>query len=372
MFGWACFVLLPACFRVCQLLPPCLPMCISVSASFLPPLLLPPLLTTAWVSAPTCCILEKLVSSAGIVTIASTSEGKTILAALLRVVSFLLSKARRASLIPGTLLLQRRTTGNLRQNKDETFKSDYNYNASAFLLKMADLQRITMHRSRNDDVDGKHLDSRTNWLQGSSQRDSLSLGFRVSDWLPVSAASVYFHQKLRHPQKEHTVGRRQELSLYTGQDITFTPGALGHLDQSLGWRGWGALLCCRRAVHVVWSENANDDDATFIQYDHEAVSEILYECYLQCEHFKPSGQYMFVYLSVFVLSDLEPSQQYHPCIGQHPAWQRVPSHCLSSVSWPSSNWSHQKNSFSRLRVFCLYIRYHVGCQNALKEYQGVA
>ena len=174
----------PACVRVCQLLPPCLPMCISVSASFLPLLLLLLLLfllTTAWVSAPTCCFLEELVSSAGIVTIASTSEGKTLLAALLRVVSFPLSRARRASLIPGTPLPQRRTTGNLRQNKDETFKSDYNYNASAFLLKMADLQRITMHRSRNDDVDGKHLDSRTNWLQGSSQRDSLSLGFRVSD-----------------------------------------------------------------------------------------------------------------------------------------------------------------------------------------------
>ena len=113
-----------------------------------------------------------------------------------------------------------------------------------------------MQRSRNDDVnndvDGKHLDSRTNWLLGSSQQGSLSLGVMVSDWLPAS--SVYFHHKLRHPQKEHTGGRRQEYSLFTRQDITFTPGALGHLDQSLGWRGWGALICRRRAVHVVWSK----------------------------------------------------------------------------------------------------------------------
>ena len=52
-------------------------------------------------------------------------------------------------------------------------------------------------------------------------------------------------------------------------------------------------------------QTANDDDATFIQYDYEAVCEISYECYLQSEHFKPSQQYMFVF--VFVVGDLEPS-----------------------------------------------------------------
>ena len=57
----------------------------------------------------------------------------------------------------------------------------------------------------NDDVDGKHLDSRTNWLQGSSQRGSLSL-FNVYGLglIPItSIISIFSSQAATSTKRAH-------------------------------------------------------------------------------------------------------------------------------------------------------------------------
>ena len=62
--------------------------------------------------------------------------------------------------------------------------------------------------------------------------------------------------------------------------------------------GHSSAVAAQFILSVV-KQNANDDDATFIQYDLRAVCEILNE---------PSQQYMFVF--VVVLGDLESSEQF--------------------------------------------------------------
>ena len=92
-----------------------------------------------------------------------------------------------------------------------------------------------MQRSRNDDVnddiEGKHLDSRTNWLQGSSQRGSLSL-FNVYGLglTPINTSiSIFPSQVATSTKRAH---RR------TQARIVIVDTSRHHLHTRRSWPSW--------------------------------------------------------------------------------------------------------------------------------------